>query len=161
MQIADILTEHASCSKQHAVLQFRLVALKSKNSNLAVGEKAKRVVKYVVCAVPPVGPTPCRPHAAACHPRPYIMDLQSSNGTFLNGKRIEDSRYVLHGACKQICVPSMCAQACVPSMHVRQACVRDTFAYTTRYYELRARDQLKFGASTREYILLHDDLVKG
>lgn len=47
------------------------------------------------------------------------MDLESTNGTHLNGERI-------------------------PSM---------------RYVELRVFDRLKFGCSTREYVLLHDQLV--
>eukprot|EP00933_Yihiella_yeosuensis_P000532 TRINITY_DN10083_c1_g1_i1.p1 TRINITY_DN10083_c1_g1~~TRINITY_DN10083_c1_g1_i1.p1 ORF type:complete len:304 (+),score=101.97 TRINITY_DN10083_c1_g1_i1:69-980(+) len=46
---------------------------------------------------------------------PYIMDLESVNGTFLNGKRIESARYM----------------------------------------ELREKDVLKFGMSTREFVLLH------
>ena len=47
------------------------------------------------------------------------MDLESTNGTHLNGERI-------------------------PSM---------------RYVELRALDRLKFGSSSRDYVLLHDQLV--
>jgi smad nuclear-interacting protein 1 len=47
------------------------------------------------------------------------MDLQSTNGTFINGERIPDSRYV----------------------------------------ELKAMDCVKFGSSSREYVLLHDKLV--
>jgi smad nuclear-interacting protein 1 len=86
-KIADILVEHPSCSKQHAVLQFRL---KEK-----VDEKAMTTTRSV---------------------KPYIMDLDSTNGTFLNGKRIEGSRYV----------------------------------------ELMEKDCLKFGNSSREYVLLHD-----
>lgn len=89
-EIADLLAEHPSISKQHAVLQFRLVAGKAKKGS---DKPAKRTVK------------------------PYIMDLKSANGTFLNGKRIEDSRY----------------------------------------YEMRPEDQLVFGASTREYILMQED----
>ena len=48
--------------------------------------------------------------------RPYIMDLESTNGTYLNGKKIESSRY----------------------------------------YELREGDELRFGYSTRTYILLNE-----
>lgn len=48
--------------------------------------------------------------------RPYIMDLESTNGTYLNGKKIESSRY----------------------------------------YELREGDELRFGYSTRMYILLNE-----
>ena len=44
------------------------------------------------------------------------MDLESTNGTYLNGKKIESSRY----------------------------------------YELREGDELRFGYSTRMYILLNE-----
>lgn len=83
--VADILTEHASCSKQHAVLQFRLFQKPSKDGLSFENEV-----------------------------RPYIMDLESTNGTLLNGAPIESSRYI----------------------------------------ELRAKDVLKFGESTREYVLM-------
>jgi pSer/pThr/pTyr-binding forkhead associated (FHA) protein len=82
--VADILTEHESCSKQHAVLQYRLFQKPTKN-----GLDDHEI-------------------------RPYVMDLNSTNGTFLNGKRIESARYI----------------------------------------ELRLRDMLKFGESTREYVLM-------
>jgi smad nuclear-interacting protein 1 len=49
--------------------------------------------------------------------KPYIIDLQSTNGTFLNDEKIDDSRY----------------------------------------YELHEFDILKFGHSTREYMILHED----
>lgn len=48
------------------------------------------------------------------HCQPYILDLESTNGTFLNGVRID----------------------------------------AARYYQLKKGDVLKFGASTREYVLL-------
>lgn len=48
------------------------------------------------------------------HTRPYLMDLESANGTLLNGVPIE----------------------------------------AARYYQLKEGDVLRFGASTREYVLL-------
>ena len=45
---------------------------------------------------------------------PYVMDLESTNGTFLNGERLAPARYV----------------------------------------ELREKDMLKFGSSSREYVLI-------
>ncbi|CAM9435440.1 unnamed protein product, partial [Chrysoparadoxa australica] len=86
-KIADVCTAHPSCSGQHAVLQFRLKEL--------VNEKEMKTTRNV---------------------RPYIMDLNSTNGTSLNGEKIEGSRY----------------------------------------YELLEKDVLKFGNSSREYVLLHD-----
>jgi smad nuclear-interacting protein 1 len=47
--------------------------------------------------------------------RPFILDLEATNGTFLNGDQIP----------------------------------------ATRFVELKAKDVLKFGSSTREYVLLH------
>jgi smad nuclear-interacting protein 1 len=84
--IADVLTEHPSCSKQHAVIQFRKVQVESKD-----GAGYDLVV------------------------RPYILDLNSTNGTSLNGEKIEGSRFI----------------------------------------ELKEKDVLKFGESTREYVLLN------
>uniref|UniRef100_A0AAV2MA79 FHA domain-containing protein n=1 Tax=Knipowitschia caucasica TaxID=637954 RepID=A0AAV2MA79_KNICA len=85
-KIADIPIDHPSCSKQHAVFQYRLVGYTKKD-----GTSGRRV-------------------------RPYIIDLGSGNGTFLNNQRIE----------------------------------------AQRYYELKEKDVLKFGFSSREYVLLHE-----
>ncbi|KAL0087477.1 Smad nuclear interacting protein-like protein [Phycomyces blakesleeanus] len=86
--VVDIPVDHPSCSKQHAVLQFRRVAESDPKSNN---------VRHVV--------------------KPFVIDLESTNGTFLNGTRIPSTRYV----------------------------------------ELRLKDVLKFGNSTREYVLLHSE----
>jgi len=77
-KVADIPVDHPSCSRQHAVLQYRMVNNKVK---------------------------------------PYVIDLGSSNGTFLNNQKIDPQRYV----------------------------------------ELREKDVVKFGYSSREYVLLHDN----
>jgi smad nuclear-interacting protein 1 len=78
--------DHPSCSKQHAVLQFRHVVKTDE-----FGEKQAKV-------------------------RLYVMDLESANGTTLNGDEIEGSRFV----------------------------------------ECREGDLLKFGLSTREYVIMLD-----
>jgi smad nuclear-interacting protein 1 len=65
-KIADIAVDHGSLSKQHCVLQYR--ALPSKSSSL-VGEPTKLQCK------------------------PYLMDLESTNGTFINGVRLDVARY--------------------------------------------------------------------
>lgn len=85
--ICDLPIDHPSCSSQHAVLQYRLMDYKRDE-----GSMGRRVV-------------------------PYIIDLGSSNGTFLNNQKIDPQRY----------------------------------------YELREHDVIKFGYSTREYVLLHED----
>ncbi|XP_028516728.1 smad nuclear interacting protein 1 [Exaiptasia diaphana] len=84
--IADIPIDHPSCSKQHAVLQYKLADYERTDGT--IGRKVK----------------------------PYIIDLESANGTYLNNERIEPRRY----------------------------------------YELKERDVLKFGFSSREYVMLHE-----
>ncbi|KAK2713359.1 hypothetical protein QYM36_009278 [Artemia franciscana] len=86
-KVCDLVVDHPSCSKQHAALQYRLVPYEK-----ADGRRERAV-------------------------RPYIIDLGSSNETFVNNKPIEPLRYV----------------------------------------ELREKDVLKFGFSSREYVLLHDE----
>ncbi len=62
--VVDYPTEHPSCSKQHAVLQFRYTEKKNE-----WGER-KGVVK------------------------PYMIDLESANGTKVNGETVPERRYV-------------------------------------------------------------------
>jgi smad nuclear-interacting protein 1 len=62
--VVDILTQHPSCSRQHCVLQFRQVTQKD-----PLGIDDKLVVK------------------------PYIIDLESANGTFVNDEKIPKRRY--------------------------------------------------------------------
>ncbi|XP_051153765.1 smad nuclear-interacting protein 1 [Leptopilina boulardi] len=85
-KIADIPLDHPSCSKQHAALQYRLVPYSRED-----GSQGRRV-------------------------RPYLIDLESANGTFVNDVKLEGRRY----------------------------------------HELLERDVIKFGFSTREYVLLHE-----
>jgi smad nuclear-interacting protein 1 len=62
--VTDLFVEHPSTSKQHAVIQFRSVA-----KTTELGDRRQRV-------------------------KPYLIDLESSNGTFLNGDRIEAKRFI-------------------------------------------------------------------
>ena len=62
--VVDFPTEHPSCSKQHAVLQFRYTEKKNE-----WGEKKGAV-------------------------KPYLIDLESANGTKVNGEELPKSRYV-------------------------------------------------------------------
>ena len=89
--IADLKVEHPSCSKQHAVIQFRLREVGGGGG----GEPMVRSVK------------------------PYLMDLESINKTRLNGEEVPPARYV----------------------------------------ELRAQDTIQFGLSSREYVLMHENMV--
>ena len=86
-KVVDLPIDHPSCSKQHAVIQFRFVEHERPD-----GTMGKRV-------------------------RPYLIDLESSNGTYLNNNQIE----------------------------------------TRRFYELFEKDVIKFGYSSREYVLLTED----
>ncbi|KAH9936334.1 SMAD/FHA domain-containing protein [Fomitopsis serialis] len=61
--VADLAIEHPSCSKQHAVIQFRQVHEKNEFGDV------KNVVK------------------------PFIIDLESTNGTQVNDEQIPESRY--------------------------------------------------------------------
>lgn len=62
--VTDLLLEHPSISKQHAVLQFR-----HRSTTNEFGDKASKV-------------------------KPYLIDLESANGTKLNGQKIEASKFV-------------------------------------------------------------------
>ncbi|PBP20033.1 FHA domain-containing protein [Diplocarpon rosae] len=82
--VVDLLAEHPSVSRQHAVFQFRHIEKKNE-----FGDKTGRV-------------------------KPYLIDLDSANGTLLNKEMIPPSRYL----------------------------------------ELRDKDMIQFGHSTREYVLM-------
>jgi hypothetical protein len=83
---------------------------------------------------------------SAAH-RPYILDLESVNGTKLNGKPVPPARYVelkvreLHPF-----TPAMVDRRGSGSV-VRAPCAR------------QPKDTLQFGMSTREYVLMHEALV--
>ena len=82
--VVDLLAEHPSLSKQHAVVQFRY-----REERNEYGDKSGKV-------------------------KPYLIDLESANGTKLNGDKVPDSRYL----------------------------------------ELRDKDMIQFGHSSREYVLM-------
>lgn len=63
-KVADIPIDHPSCSKQHAVIQFRSIPYERSD-----GTTGKAT-------------------------RPYIIDLESANGTFVNYKKIDPRRFV-------------------------------------------------------------------
>ena len=82
--VVDLPAEHPSISKQHAVVQFRYTEKRNE-----FGDKVGRV-------------------------KPYLIDLESANGTVLNGDKVPDSRYL----------------------------------------ELRSKDMVQFGHSSREYVFV-------
>ncbi|KID78590.1 FHA domain-containing protein DDL [Metarhizium brunneum] len=84
MAVVDLPAEHPSISKQHAVIQFRYTEKRNE-----YGDKIGRV-------------------------KPYLIDLESANGTVLNDSKVPDSRYL----------------------------------------ELRDKDMIQFGNSTREYVVM-------
>ncbi|KAL4795540.1 SMAD/FHA domain-containing protein [Aspergillus venezuelensis] len=82
--VVDFPLDHPSCSKQHAAIQFRFVEKRNE-----FGDRIGKV-------------------------KPYAIDLESANGSSVNGDRIPGGRYI----------------------------------------ELRDKDMLKFGNSSREYVLM-------
>ena len=84
--VVDFRADHPSVSKQHCVIQFRYVEKMDE-----FGDRKGRV-------------------------KPYLIDLESANGTVLNGERVEDRRYL----------------------------------------ELRSKDVIRLGDSTREYVVMVD-----
>lgn len=63
-KLVDLETDDDTCSKQHAVIQFR--------SRPITDDQGKTTQQV----------------------KPYIIDLESSNGTFLNGQEIPTSRFI-------------------------------------------------------------------
>ncbi|KAJ5247615.1 hypothetical protein N7468_002598 [Penicillium chermesinum] len=82
--VVDFPVDHPSCSKQHAALQFRYVEKRNE-----FGDKIGKV-------------------------KPYLIDLESANGSIVNGDPIPPGRYV----------------------------------------EVMDKDVIKFGLSSREYVLM-------
>lgn len=82
--VVDFPLDHPSCSKQHAVLQFRFVEKRN--------EYGDRIGKV----------------------KPYLIDLESANGSSVNGEKIPAGRYV----------------------------------------EVMDKDVIRFGLSSREYVLM-------
>lgn len=67
--------DHTSCSKQHAVIQFRQVSSKNEFGDVS------KIIKYVVYT------------KKVIDARPYVIDLESTNGTILNGEKLDSRRY--------------------------------------------------------------------
>jgi smad nuclear-interacting protein 1 len=84
-KVVQFPMDHPSCSKQHAALQFRSLPYTKPS-----GERSRRT-------------------------KPYIIDLESANGTFLNDDKLE----------------------------------------STRYYELKHGDEIRFGFSSRSFVILN------
>ncbi|CEL07224.1 Putative Transcriptional regulator SNIP1 [Aspergillus calidoustus] len=82
--VVDFPLDHPSCSKQHAAIQFRFVEKRNE-----FGDRIGKV-------------------------KPYVIDLESANGSKVNGELAPAGRYV----------------------------------------ELRDKDMLQFGLSSREYVLM-------
>lgn len=82
--VVDFPLDHPSCSKQHAALQFRFIEKRNE-----FGDRIGRV-------------------------KLYLLDLESANGSSVNGDTIPTKRYV----------------------------------------EVRDKDVLRFGHSTREYVVM-------
>ncbi|KAL4868890.1 SMAD/FHA domain-containing protein [Aspergillus spectabilis] len=82
--VVDFPLDHPSCSKQHAAIQFRFIEKRNE-----FGDRIGKV-------------------------KPYVIDLESANGSKVNGDLVPGGRYI----------------------------------------ELRDKDMLQFGNSSREYVLM-------
>lgn len=158
-RVVDIPTDHPSCSRQHAVIVFRCamddahcmlcmsyplcVRCCSSTCGPLAGRAPllqHRVPSAVVCpcTLLPAAPlcTPAAPaHCSLLHReveadapdglavirsiKPYLLDLESMNGTTLNKERLEPARY----------------------------------------YELLHADVVRFGNSSREYVIMNESNV--
>ena len=78
-----------------------------------IRERAKEMARDAVREVERECPTTGFPKK---HVFPYLIDLGSTNGTFINSERLEPQRY----------------------------------------YQLLEGDTIKFGSSSRDYVILHD-----
>lgn len=105
-KVVDLPVDHPSCSKQHAALQYRLVPFTRDDGS--VGK---------IRVLGPVLTSNAFLTFVGKRVRPYLIDLESANGTFINNKKIDPKKYV----------------------------------------ELLERDVIKFGFSSREYVLLHEN----
>jgi pSer/pThr/pTyr-binding forkhead associated (FHA) protein len=81
-RVADIPTDHPSCSRQHAVVCFREVERLPEGGLLPSAGGAAGTAAAAAAAL-----------AASRQTLPYLIDLETANGTFLNGERIEASRF--------------------------------------------------------------------
>lgn len=84
-KVCQFPMDHPSCSKQHAALQFRSLPYTKPD-----GERSRRT-------------------------KPYLIDLESANGTFINDDKLDSGRY----------------------------------------YELKHGDDIKFGFSSRSFVILN------
>eukprot|EP00392_Amoebophrya_sp_AT5.2_P009809 g9837.t1 len=86
-KVADVPTDHPSCSKQHAVLHFRTKKLAGRVGG--EGEAGAGSLG-IITGRGKVGADVLTGGQVVV---PYVMDLESTNGTFLNGERLEPCRY--------------------------------------------------------------------
>ena len=79
--MVDVVTEHPSCSKQHAVVQFRYVeGTRGARDGDGDGDGEEWGAGMMMRKKGVV--------------RPYVIDLESANGTRVNGVGIPGRRYV-------------------------------------------------------------------
>ncbi|KAH9953336.1 SMAD/FHA domain-containing protein [Russula dissimulans] len=78
--VTDIPLEHPSCSKQHAVIQYRLVQDKNEfGESKGVKASPSSAPRYLCSSWHRLGL--------------FVIDLESTNGTHVNGEVIPTSRY--------------------------------------------------------------------
>ena len=129
-RVADILTAHESCSGQHAVIQFRYVVVPGAESRSG---GPVRTVKYVAA----ITMHRREAHSVACI-RVWVDWRAHACIALLTA---HSRPYIMDLASTH---GTLLNQQRLPA---------------NRFVELRPRDILQFGASTRDWVLLHEDLV--
>ena len=86
-QVADIPVDHPSASKQHAVLQFRQVIERNEFGD------SKSLTKSVASFPMSLSSFVLADSLPNRNDRPFIIDLESANGTMVNDEAVPASRF--------------------------------------------------------------------
>jgi smad nuclear-interacting protein 1 len=104
--VTDIPVAHPSCSKQHAAIQFRQITEKNEYGETSSEVKYVEVLSvslpflaYIFARAPYWLASSAdvdhgsRLHSTELTTRPFVIDLDSTNGTHVNDQEIPKSRY--------------------------------------------------------------------
>jgi smad nuclear-interacting protein 1 len=93
--VVDIPLDHPSSSKQHAVIQFRQVCSTNEFGDSKTTIKFSPLTTLKIILISICSDLTCANSCSRWNHvhRPFIIDLESANGTFVNGDKIPASRY--------------------------------------------------------------------